>query len=375
MYALGLMSGTSADGIDVALVHIEGTGYDLGIKTLETRSVPYTPTLQAQVLAVGGGAPLSALAFGALHRDLGEFFAQAALTVLKETKHCVAIIGSHGQTVAHQPPQGNQRGFSLQLGDGAVIAQSTGIKTVSNFRSRDLAAGGHGAPLVPLLDWILCRDAQEDRCIHNIGGIANVTYLAAGADQRAVIAFDTGPGNMLLDALVRHFTQGALTYDQGGNLARQGQIHPDLLAQLLADDFLKQPPPKSTGREYYGWQFLDHWLQRFSDLDLKDYLATFTAFTAHSMVRSYRDFLPRLPQRVLICGGGVHNQFLLSQIQGMVPEIVIDSTQVLGLDPDYKEAICFAILAYLRVQGLPGNLPQVTQGTHSLLLGDIHEAI
>ncbi|WP_218079602.1 anhydro-N-acetylmuramic acid kinase [Anthocerotibacter panamensis] len=373
--AVGLMSGTSVDGIDAALVEIQGTGYDLSVKTLATQHVPYPQGLQQQVLALGEGAVLSALALGALHRDLGELFGRAAQDLIAAQGLCaqdITVIGSHGQTVAHRPPQGGQRGYSVQLGDGAVIAEVTGVPTVSNFRARDLAAGGQGAPLVPWVDWILCRHPQENRAIQNIGGIGNVTYLPAGGAPQTVLAFDTGPGNMLLDRIVRLFSSAERSYDAGGALARTGAVHRELLEKLLCHPYLREPPPKSTGREAFGLVYLTHWLEAYPHLKEADLLATFVEFTSRTIVDSYHAFLPHLPDSLWLGGGGVHNTYLVARLKALLPGVRVASTADLGLDPDYKEAIAFAVLAYLRLRGLPGNLPQVTHAHAPVLLGEIH---
>ncbi len=373
--AVGVMSGTSVDGVDLALIEIMGTGYDMTIASVCAQTLAYPPRLREQILAIGEGEALSALAFGQLHCQLGELFGVMIRDLISQVGYQaedIAVIGCHGQTIAHQPPKCAERGYTVQLGDGAVIAQATGITTVNNFRARDMAWGGQGAPLVPLVDWLLCRSAHESRCIQNIGGIANVTYLPAGCRPEQVLAFDTGPGNMLVDRLVSRLSGGLQTYDPAGVQARQGQVHEPLLRELLQDSYFQMLPPKSTGREAYGLQYLEHWLSTYPQLDAEDLLATFTELTARSIAQSYQRFLPSLPERLLIGGGGVHNLYLRERLQALLPEVIIDSTAWLGLDPDYKEAICFAVLGYLRLTALPGNLPQVTQASRSLLLGDLH---
>jgi anhydro-N-acetylmuramic acid kinase len=255
-----------------------------------------------------------------------------------------------------------------------VIAQRTGIITVNNFRARDMAYGGQGAPLVPWVDWILLRHPKENRCIQNIGGIGNVAYLPANAQPEDVIAFDTGPGNMMMDYLVQHFTQGHQRYDAGGQWAAQGEIHAPLLTALLTDSYLQLPPPKSTGRERYGRSFVIDLLHRFPGLSEADYLATFTEFTAQSIALSYEQFLPRLPDSLWLCGGGVHNNFLKVRLQHALPSVHIGSTAQIGVDPDYKEAIAFAVLAYLHQHQLPGNLPLCTHAQQAVVLGDLHPA-
>jgi len=368
MRVIGLMSGTSVDGIDAALIEITP---DWRVTTLATQTTPYPLALRAKLLALGEGQLISMLEVGQLHRDLGELYGRCVLDLIQEAGPA-DLIGCHGQTVAHQPPQEKQRGFSLQLGDGAVIAAVTGIPVVSNFRARDLAEGGHGAPLVPYVDWLLGHDAQQNRCLQNIGGIANVSYLPAGGDQTTVIAFDTGAGNMLLDLTVAQFSDGQARYDSNGAKARQGTVNLLLLQQLLAHPYMQQTPPKSTGRETFGAAYFQSWLARFPELSEADWLATFTEFTAQSIGRAYQQFLPRLPEVVYVSGGAVHNRYLMERLQSALPEVAVTTSQDLGIDPTYKEAICFAVLANLRWRGLTGNLPQVTQARQPLLLGDLH---
>jgi len=369
MKAIGLISGTSVDGIDGALVEISGTGYDLTIHSLHTQIYPYPGDLAAELLALGEGQAVTALTFGRLHQEVGEVFGAAALALLTAAQvkaSEVGVIGSHGQTVAHQPP-GAAAGFSVQLGDGAVIQALTGIPTVTNFRARDLAAGGEGAPLIPILDWVVGRHPQHSRCFQNIGGIGNVTYLPAGAGLDQVRAFDTGPGNMLLDRITQIFW--GEKFDTGGARASQGQIHQPLLTALLDDPYLRQPPPKSTGRERYGLAYLQTWLDHFP-ISGCDLLATFGELTCRSIADSYRAFLPALPDTLFLSGGGVHNQYLWTRLRALLPSVDIQSIRSLGIAPDDKEAIGFALLGYLRQRGLPGKVPIVTGAAQALVLGD-----
>lgn len=369
MKAIGLISGTSVDGIDGALVEITGTGYDLTIHSLCAHTYPYPADLASELLALGEGQAVTALDFGRLHQQVGEVFGRAALALITRAQvnaSAVAVIGSHGQTVAHRPP-GAGAGFSVQLGDGAVIHVLTGIPTASNFRARDLSAGGEGAPLIPILDWVVGRHPQHSRCFQNIGGIGNVTYLPAGARLDQVRAFDTGPGNMLLDRVSQIFW--GEKFDAGGERASQGQIHQPLLMALLDDPYLRQLPPKSTGRERYGLTYLQGWLDQFP-LSACDLLATFGEFTCRSIADSYRAFLPELPDTLFLSGGGVHNQYLWARLRALLPSVNIQSTSTLGIAPDDKEAIGFALLGYLRQRGLAGNVPSVTGAAQALVLGD-----
>lgn len=379
MRVIGLMSGTSVDGIDAALVEVQGQEQDLRVQLLNFCTVPYPPTLRQRILEVCAGAPLSMAAWSDLDEAVAEAFATAAQTV-QQGYPPAQLIGSHGQTVFHRPPRGNRLGHSVQLGRGELIAHRTGIATVANFRAHDIALGGQGAPLVPRVDWCLLGHPQEYRCIQNIGGIGNVTYLPPqqqdqGGDQ--VLGWDTGPGNVLLDLAVGHFSAGAQTYDPNGQWARQGQVCAALVEQWLSHPFFGQPPPKSTGRELFSQRFWQQCLQAAEERTLTpaDVLATLTEFTARSIAHSYRQFLPRLPDRVLLCGGGAHNDFLRERLQCNLGDIPVETTDVVGVPVDAKEAIAFAVLAYWRQLGIPGNLPQVTGAQHAIPLGQYWQLV
>lgn len=418
---IGLISGTSVDGIDAALVEITGCQSDLKVELLAGTTYPYPPALRSQILAVAAGAPLSMPALAELDDAIAQEFAKAALTINKNHDN-TELIGSHGQTVYHRPPhkgshlrgEENQGvldvgknsiqppsslsepvllGYSLQLGRGAAIAHLTGLTTVSNFRVADIAVGGQGAPLVSLVDACLLSHPTYNRCIQNLGGIGNVTYLPHQGDSKiypptshnqqplaspweGVIGWDTGPGNALLDLAVQHFSGGAKTYDRDGAWAASGTSCQNLVEQWLQQDFFQQKPPKSTGRELFG---LDYWHQCLRDaethhLSPADVLATLTELTAASIVHSYRSCLSQMPEQVLLCGGGSRNLYLKQRLQALLTPVEVLTTNEAGLDADFKEAIAFAVLAYWRTQGIPGNLPQVTGATSAVLLGEIHNS-
>lgn len=382
MRVIGLMSGTSVDGIDAALVEISGMTENLAVHLLKGATYPYPTDLRSQILAVAAGEPLSMAAFAELDDAIAATFAEAALQIQAEAK--AALIGSHGQTVFHRPAgaaQAERMGYSLQLGRGALIAQLTGISTVSNFRAADIAVGGQGAPLVPPVDACLLRHDTLDRCVQNLGGIGNVTYLPAwqNLEPTKLLGWDTGPGNMLLDLAVQQLSDGQITFDQDGAWAAQGKPCQELVQQWLQQDFFRQAPPKSTGRELFGKLYLKQCLQdaaayQLSDADL---LATLTELTAMSIAESYHRFLPRLPDQVLLCGGGSRNLYLKQRLQVNLNQtnLTIGTTDDFGLSADYKEAIAFAVLAYWRHQKIPGNLPEVTGASRSVLLGEIHQGI
>jgi anhydro-N-acetylmuramic acid kinase len=369
MRVIGLMSGTSVDGIDAALVDLTGPPEQPQVQLLASQTYAYPPALRSQILAVCDGAALSMAEFAALDDAIAQEFAQAAMTIAQGFD-AVDLIGSHGQTVFHRPPT-DQLGYTLQIGRGALIAYLTGIETVSNFRVADVALGGQGAPLVPPVDVALLSHPTHDRAVQNIGGMGNVAFLPALDRADCFSGFDTGPGNVLLDLAVTQLSQGTKTYDADGDWASQGQIDPDLVAQWLTHPYFPQSPPKSTGRELFGEAYLRQCLGDLGDALPADVLANLTELTALSIVQSYHAFLPRMPQEVLLCGGGSHNGFLRSRLQTHLPGVEILTTTDVGLDADAKEAIAFAVLAYWRKQGIYGNLPQVTGARKLTLLGEI----
>ncbi|WP_230843247.1 anhydro-N-acetylmuramic acid kinase [Gloeobacter morelensis] len=373
--AVGLISGTSLDGIDGALVAIAGSAQQPAATTLATLALPYPEGLRRRLLHLAEGKPAPVAEVSALHRDVALAFADCALQLIDQAGfRCeqIACIGSHGQTVHHQPPAENTAGHTLQLGDGAWIAERTGVTTVANFRTRDMAAGGQGAPLVPILDYLLLRDARRDRCIQNLGGIANVTYLRAGGGPEEVIAFDTGPANLLIDGTV----QIALgePFDRGGSLALQGTVDRDCLERWLADPYFRRPPPKSTGREYFGYARARRLAEESAHLPVADRVATVSELTVRSIERAYRDFLPRLPEEVFLCGGGARNGYIRARLGRLLAPARVAVSDEAGIDPDFKEAIAFALLAWLRCTGAPGNLPAVTGAGRAVPLGDVHPA-
>lgn len=383
---IGLISGTSVDGIDAALVEISGLETDLKVQLVAGATYPYPETLRSQILAVCGGAALSMADLAALDDAIASQFAQAALAI--QMGHPPAeLIGSHGQTVYHRPPQTipasidtltTSLGYSLQLGRGAAIAQLTGIPTVSNFRVADLAAGGEGAPLVPRVDAYLLSHPTHTRCVQNLGGIGNLAYLPARSQpnwEEKVRGWDTGPGNVLLDLAVSQLSHGAQTYDADGAWAATGTPCLPLVEEWLQHDFFHQPPPKSTGRELFGVEYLHQCLADAASYNLSDadVLATLTELTVGSIVHSYRTFLPQLPDEVLLCGGGSRNRYLKQRLQSQLPQVSILTTDEAGLNADFKEAIAFAVLAYWRWHDCPGNLPQVTGAKSAVPLGEVHQ--
>ncbi|MEG4498234.1 anhydro-N-acetylmuramic acid kinase [Microcoleus sp. F10-C6] len=389
---IGLISGTSVDGIDAALVDVVGSHTDLKVQLVAGNTFPYPANLRAQILSVCSGSALSMAELAELDDAIAQEFATAALTIQAEYDKA-ELIGSHGQTVYHRPAGKDQKesagalmGYSLQLGRGSLIAKLTGITTVSNFRSADIAAGGQGAPLVSIVDACLLAEPNRSLCIQNLGGIGNVTYLPAtgkgeNQDESEILSlgdgiwgWDTGPGNSLLDLAVQHFSGGTKTIDEGGAWAASGTPCQALVDDWLASEFFRQAPPKSTGRELFGVDYFDRCLVEAQGYNLSpaDVLATLTELTAASIVHSYQTFLPAMPDRVLLCGGGSHNLYLKRRLQSQLHPVQVLTTSEAGLNVDFKEAIAFAVLAAWRVRGIPGNLPQVTGARAPVLLGEIN---
>ena len=375
MKVIGLMSGTSVDGIDAALVEISGTTLDLRVELLAGETYPYPDNLRAQILDVCGGSKLSMMELALLDDHISKCFAQAAIDI-QLNQPAATLIGSHGQTVFHRPTTPENMGYSLQLGRGELMSVMTKITTIDNFRTADIAAGGQGAPLVPKPDAYLLSHPDEHRCVQNIGGIGNVTYLppTSQADwETRVRGWDTGPGNSLLDLAVVKLSQGKLTFDRDGAWAATGQVCQPLVQKWLAADYFHLVPPKSTGRELFGVDYLQACMTEAEpdDLTPADLLATLTDLTASSIADSYQRFLPQLPDRVLLCGGGSRNLYLRQRLQFHLPATQVMNTDDMGINGDYKEAIAFAILAYWRHLEIPGNLPSVTGAAYPALLGDV----
>ena len=376
MIVIGLMSGTSVDGIDTAIVEINGQELDLEVNLLAGETFAYSPNLRKNILAVCEGASLTMAQLAELDNAIATEFAQAALKIIP-SDITPDLIGSHGQTVFHQPPHQDYLGYSQQLGRGDLIAHLSGIKTVSNFRAADIAVGGHGAPLVPKIDLCLFGHPHHHRCLQNIGGIGNVAYLPPDHNsnwQNSILGWDTGPGNALIDLAVQKFTNNQQSYDLNGDWSRQGTPCLTLVKQWLQEDFFHLPPPKSTGRELFGHLYLDKCQQQAQNYDLApaDWLATLTELTVASIADSYQRFLPSLPDEVILAGGGSHNHYLKERLQTYLANTSILTSDDLGVSSQFKEAIAFAILAYWRINNYPGNLPSVTGAKESVLLGEIH---
>ncbi len=378
MKVVGLMSGTSADGIDAALVSIVRRGGRPKITPIAFASSPYPRALQQRLVDLSLHGDVAEICH--MNTYLGELFAKAALKVIRAAKHQPAdihAIGSHGQTIHHLPNGRREPGLglirsTLQIGEPAVIAERTGITTVANFRPRDMAAGGEGAPLVPYAHAVAFSHARRARLVVNIGGISNVTYLPAGGGLADVRAFDTGPGNMVLDAIVQDATQGTRAYDAGGRWARKGTIHRPLLTELMAHPFLARRPPKSTGREEFGAPFVRQLRdkQKRARLSMEDLLATCAAWTAEA-IGSARRWVPGKIDDVIIGGGGVSNRAIMASLRTVFAPAPVLSFDECGWSSKAFEATAFALLAHDLLQGHCTNVPQVTGARRPVLLGSI----
>ncbi|MFO7893287.1 MAG: anhydro-N-acetylmuramic acid kinase [Longimicrobiales bacterium] len=387
MRVVGLMSGTSLDGIDAAVIEVESSDREVGRRDagdpgaappswrlLAFETVPYSEEERAAIQdAMVEG---SAESLARLHADLGEWFASAALVVCRRagvSRSQVDLIGSHGQTVWHQPPGMDQdhRGFTLQLGDPATIAERTDIAVVSDFRTRDVAAGGQGAPLVPWVDRLLFG-GDVPRVLLNIGGMANVARVPPRGSDEPIVAFDTGPGNAVINAAVEAATLAEHVYDVDGRWARQGTVDRSLLTRLLSDLYFRRPPPKSTGREHFGQGYVDRLIaerQPTGDAEWADLIATLTALVTRSIADAVRRWAPVGDGEVVVTGGGAENPVIMEWLSDAMDPVAVHHGRVLGLDPAAKEAVAFAVLAWAHVTGRPANVPEVTGAGGPRVLG------
>ena len=375
---VGMMSGTSADGIDVALVRIGGRD---SAQLENFATVPYPAALRESILCVAEGERVTAGEISSLNFRVGEEFSRAALVALRRWRvrpNRVSLIGSHGQTIFHQGvARGSGRGTAstLQIGEPAVIAARTGITTVGDFRPADISAGGQGAPLVPFVDYRLYANARVGRVALNIGGIANLTVLPAGGGLRDVFAFDTGPGNMVIDALVQRATRGKQKFDRNARIAARGRMIPALLDSLLRDEYFRLPPPKSTGRERYGEEYVRRLIARRAARGAShaDLIRTATLLTALSIVDAMNRWARPKAKigEIIVSGGGAHNPLLMAQLAAALGGIRVISSTEFGVPGDAKEAFAFALLAWETLHRRPSNVPGATGARHAAILGKI----
>jgi anhydro-N-acetylmuramic acid kinase len=384
------MSGTSVDGIDAALCRIDGHAREATVDLLAFRTTPYPAEIRQDLLHLYDDQTAAVQRMSSLNMVVGGLFGDAVLAICAEggvASGDLRVIGSHGQTVWHQPHPDPALPYStrstIQSGAPAAIAARTSAPVMADFRLADIAVGGQGAPLAPYFDWALQGDASKHRVILNLGGIGNLTWLPAGGDAGDVIAFDTGPGNMLIDGLVVALTGGAAQYDADGAIAAAGYVDRGLLGHLMEDPYLTARPPKSTGREYYSAREVELIMAnadlRPGDLGGDDgarqraasVIATATAFTAESVAHALRTHLPAMPDQVIVNGGGARNPTLMRMLAEALPGVEVMPSDATGIDADAKEAMLFALLAHDGLAGLPTNIPSATGASRAVTLGSL----
>ncbi len=382
---VGLISGTSADGVSTVVTEITGTGLKAGMRVLNLGTYPYPPELKEAVFELFRPETSTVDRICEINFVLGEFFAECALRVISEcglTPGEVDLIGSHGQTIHHLPGLKTVSGYTtrstLQIGEAAVIAERTGIPTVADFRKADIAAGGEGAPLTPYLDLVLHCHPTRCRVLQNIGGIANLTYIPPGATADEVVAFDTGPGNMVIDAVIRHHTFRTREYDEDGRAAAKGEADASLLDELLSHPYFARGPPKTTGREEFGEAFALDLVRRAGErgLGFEDAVTTATALTVESIAGAYERLLPggSKVDEVYVSGGGARNRFLMVALAERLDPTPVLEYDALGYPGEAKEAMLMALLASEHVMGTPANVPRATGARRAVVLGVLHPA-
>ncbi|HEY3064056.1 MAG TPA: anhydro-N-acetylmuramic acid kinase [Chloroflexota bacterium] len=372
MIVVGLMSGTSVDGIDAAVVDVQLQEDSLLVRLLGYDESPIDAALRDRIHALFSPEQSRIDDVTEVNVLIGEAFAAAATQALRTADVTADLIASHGQTVWHQVAPGHTRS-TLQLGEPSVIAERTGVTTVADFRPRDIAAGGQGAPLASWGDGLLFGDEHLSRAVQNIGGIGNVTWVPPGGQFEAMLAFDTGPGNALIDHAVWRMTGGAARLDLDGALARAGRVDDELLAELLDHPYFRAQPPKSTGRELFGAQFADPFIDRArtDGLSVADVVATLTAFTAHSIVDQYRRYLPGRPDEVVVGGGGSRNPSLMRLLSELLDPAQIRLHEDFGLPSLGREAVYFALMGHEALFGRPNTVPSCTGARHAVVMGKV----
>ncbi len=377
MKIVGLMSGTSGDGIDTALFEISGQPPQLDARMLAGETLSYDDPFRQRILTACSPGDSRVDAICQLNADIGERFAEAALYIIQKagfSPEDVDLIGSHGQTIWHQVAADGTVTATLQIGEAAVIAERTGITTISNFRPRDVAVGGQGAPLTGYADWLLLRHPDHWRAVQNIGGMGNVTFLPPLSDTTSTpLAFDTGPGNALIDAAVYKLSNGRMTYDEDGSMAQRGKLDEEWLEVLLQNPFFQRQPPKTTGRELFGTDMARQLVAEGEQRHLtpESIVATITALTAQSIADSYRHFAPHPVEEIILGGGGRHNPALVAMIQNFTGGARVITHEDIGLDSDFKEALVFALLAHETWHNRSGTHPALTGAKLPVVLGQI----
>lgn len=375
MYAIGLMSGTSLDGIDAALVDIEGKGITTKVKLIAFETYDIPADIKAEIKIACLDKNVSVALICSLNFKIGKLLSDAvkAITIKAGIDSSdLSFVASHGQTIYHLPKdKGSLVKSTLQIGEPSIIAFENNVKVISNFRTMDMAAGGAGAPLVPYSEFILYGGRGENIALQNIGGIGNVTVIPSVSDIGQIRAFDTGPGNMMIDEACIKLL--GLNYDGNGDIARSGKLIEKLFSELCSHDYIKLVPPKTTGREEFGEQFVSHILAKYNSYEAKDIIRTFTEFTAYSIVENYTEFILDKVKldKIIIGGGGAHNKFLLECIQKGMPHIPIFTQDELGYSSDAKEAIAFAVMGNETISGETSNIPSATGANYPVILGNI----
>ncbi len=375
---VGLMTGTSIDAIDAALVEVSGSGAQSRVSLRHFMSTPFPEEVRAEIYRIASGRMITAGELSQLNFLLGTLFSEAVFRLCREAKVelvQIDLIGSHGQTVYHQSEPtlfcGRRVVSTLQIGEPSILAEHTGVTVVADFRPRDMAAGGKGAPLIPYVDYLLFRHPKKGRVLLNIGGIANITAIPAAGRPHQIKAFDTGPGNMVIDALTRQFTQGGKKCDTGGRIARSGKVIQPLLEELLEEPFFRQLPPKTAGREQFGEEFVNRFLSRGRQHSHEDLICTATELTAVSIAQVVKNHVqPNIHvDQLLVSGGGAHNEFLLQRLALLLPIIELCSTHQMGIPVEAKEAVGFALLANETFNLTASNVPGATGARHPVILG------
>jgi len=377
---IGLMSGTSGDGITAAVAKIAGNYTETKLSVVSYETYPYEKDFRQRIFEIFDPETSSVNAICEMSFEIGQKLAEAALTIAEKagiSMSAVDLIGSHGQTIYHipRPPEKGNVRSTLQIGEPAVIAEQTGVLTVADFRKMDVAAGGEGAPLVPYVDYILFSKRGKGMTLQNIGGIGNVTYIPPGAKEDDVIAFDTGPGNMVVDMLVRLYTDSRLGYDPDGSMAQKGKVNDTMVDELMQMQFFRMKPPKSTGRELFGKDFVLSFKRKADDMGMKpeDAIATATALTVESIGRSYEDHV--MPhgkvEEIFVAGGGMKNKTMMSWLSKRLGGVPVKSFDELGVQSEAREAAYFAVLANEFIHGNYSNLPTATGAKTRVILGSM----
>ena len=377
---IGLMSGTSADGVDAALCRITGHGTATKVEQLGFVFDPFDTRVREEILRLAGGQEATAADFCRINFLLGRLYAETSLRLCRECgvePKDIDLIGSHGQTLWHIPQPETYLGqtfrSTLQLGECSVLTETFGCPVVGDFRVRDVAAGGLGAPLVPYSEYLIYRSETKCIALQNIGGIGNITCLPPACKPEDVFAFDTGPGNMVMDAVYGAITHGEKRFDEGGAFAAKGQVHQPLLNLMMDDEYIRRQPPKTTGREYYGPTYVERIMAeaKAQCLTDEDLMATVTAFTAATIAYSVEHFFPVKPDELIIGGGGSMNATLLKDIATALPACKVMTNEQLGYDSNAKEAVAFAVLANEAIFAGCNNMPSVTGATKGVVMGKI----